>query len=46
MLLDLRVGLTAYDSILFFRIMSLLAQTIQIIFKVPIQHFFFKFSTK
>ena len=46
MLLDLRVGLTAYDSILFFRIVSLPAQTIQIIFKIPIQHFFFQILHK
>lgn len=46
MLLDLRVGLTAYDFILFFRIVSLPAQTIQIIFKIPIQHFFFKIQHK
>ena len=46
MLLDLRVGLTAYDSILFFRIVSLPAQTIQTIFKIPIQHFFFQIQHK
>lgn len=46
MLLDLRVGLTAYDSILFFRIVSLPAQTIQIIFKIPIQHFVFQIQHK